>query len=177
MATSALPPSVSFTITAEDYANALRLRMRRYWLKSTRIRVFVAAVVVACILAFTIAGFDSVPGSLAIGAMLGLIGLSAWLVIGYFALLPRQARKIYGQQKTMQHPVEASWNSEAYSAATAVASSTVPWGEYHGWSADETMILLMHSPVLFQMIPRHALNAAQAADLTERLKQSGLRNI
>lgn len=29
MATSALPPSVSFTITAEDYANALRLRMRR----------------------------------------------------------------------------------------------------------------------------------------------------
>ncbi|MGB3024282.1 YcxB family protein [Paradevosia shaoguanensis] len=113
-------------------------------------------------------GRPSVPGSLAINAR------PDWaerlLVTGYFALLPRQARKIYGQQKTMQHPVEASWNSEAHSAATAVASSTVPWGEYHGWSADETMILLMHSPVLFQMIPRHALNAAQAADLTKRLQ-------
>ncbi|MCF1741369.1 YcxB family protein [Paradevosia shaoguanensis] len=113
-------------------------------------------------------GRPSVPGSLAINAR------PDWaerlLVTGYFALLPRQARKIYGQQKTMQHPVEASWNSEAYSAATAVASSTVPWGEYHGWSADETMILLMHSPVLFLMIPRHALNAAQAADLTKRLQ-------
>jgi len=35
----------------------------------------------------------------------------------------------------------------------------------------------MHSPVLFQMIPRHALNAAQVANLTERIERSGLRNI
>lgn len=177
MVSSTSSPSVSFTITAEDYANALRLRTRRYWFRSTRIKVFVAAVVTACALTIAIAGFDSIAGSLAGGAMIGLVGLTAWLPLAYFVFLPRQARKIYDQQKTMQHPVEASWSSEAYSAATPVTASTVPWGEYYGWCADETIILLMHSPVMFQMIPRYALSPAQLTDLTDHIKRSGLRDI
>lgn len=180
MVSSAPSPSVSITITAEDYANALRLRTRRYWFRSTHIKVFVVAVVAACALNIAIAGFDSVAGSLAGGAMIGLVGLvglTAWLPLAYFVFLPRQARKIYDQQKTMQHPVEASWSSDAYSASTPVTASTVPWGEYYGWCADETIILLMHSPVMFQMIPRHALTPAQQTDLTDHIKRSGLRDI
>ena len=177
MDNSASPPSLDYTITADDYINALRLRMRRYWLCNKRVKLFVAAVIVACVLAFTLSGLHSIAGSLAGGAIIGLVGIGVWLLLGYVFFLPRQARKIYAQQKSMQYPVRASWDSEAFSAATEIATNSTPWTDYHGWSADEKIILLMHSLLLFQMVPRRALSPEQESDLTAELEGNGLRRI
>lgn len=174
MATASFHRSVSFTITAEDYASALRLHMRRHWATRIGPKLFAAAVLAACLLAVALTGFDSAWTSASIG---GLIGLVVLLLLSYFFLLPRHAYKIHGQQKTMQYPVEASWNGEAYSASSTNVSGTTPWLDYYGWSADDKMILLMQSPVLFQMVPRRALSPEQAQDFIEHLERSGLRRI
>lgn len=167
-------PSVSFSISAEDYANALRLHMRRYWATKAGPWLFIATVVAACLLAMVLSDFHPTWTSAGIG---GVIGAACLPLFAYFVMLPRQARKIHSQQKTMQHPVEASWSREAYSASTETVTSTTPWSDYYGWSADETMVLLMQSPVLFQMVPRHALSREQAEDLIGLLGQSGLRRL
>lgn len=171
------PNTVSFTLTPEDYADASRLHARRYFLNSIRLKLLAAIIVVGASLAIGFSGLDSVAGSLAGGALVGLVVLVAWIVFAYFFILPRQARKIYGQQKTLQYPVEAGWSSEAYSASSAAVASTVPWLDYHGWSADDKIILLMQSPILFQMLPRRALREEQAQDFFTQVSRSGLRKL
>lgn len=165
---------VSFTITAEDYANALRLHMRRYWATRAGPKLFIAAMFALCLIAVIVSDFDPTPTTVAIIVM---VGTALWPLLAYFLLIPWQARKIYREDKTLQHPIEASWTRDAYFASTATVTNTIPWSDYYGWSADEKMMLFMNSPASFQMLPRHALINEQAADLIGHLENSGLRRI
>ncbi|TKT80019.1 YcxB family protein [Aquamicrobium sp. LC103] len=174
MITATPSTSASFTITAEDYANALRLHMRRYWVTKSGPKLFIAAMFALCLIAMIASGFDPTPTTVAIVVM---VGTAIWPLLAYFLLIPWQARKIYREDKTLQHPIEASWTRDAYFASTATVTNTIPWSDYFGWSADEKMVLLMQSPVLFQMLPRHALSGEQAEDLIGHLEKSGLRRI
>lgn len=127
-----------------------------------------------CAVAIIVSGFDPTPTSIAI---IVLIGTAIMPLLSYFILFPRQARKVYRQVETMRHLTEVSWNLEGYSASTATSTSTIAWGDYYGWSADEKMVLFMQSPNIFQMLPRHALSSEQAKDLMDHLEKSGLRRI
>ena len=167
-------PLVSFTITVQDYINALRLRARRHWIRNLALKLVSAAALAAVLLAMVLSGFRP---SLTIGAIGGLIALACLFLFTYLVRLPWQARKVYSQQKTMQHPVTASWNSEGYSASTKAASGTISWSDFWGWTADENIILFFHSPVLFQMLPRRALTPEEADDLFVHLAQSGLHRL
>ncbi|MEO9297199.1 YcxB family protein [Devosia alba] len=167
-------PAVSFTITAQDYANASKLHTRRYWARNPVPKLFGVGTVAAILLAMALSGINP---SLTIGATGGLIALVCLSLFTYFVRIPRQARRIYGQQKTMQHPVTASWDSATFSASTKAVSGTTAWNDYYGWAADETIILFFQSPALFQMLPRHALTAEEADDLLTHLAQSGLRRL
>ncbi|WP_332712431.1 YcxB family protein [Pelagibacterium mangrovi] len=174
---STLPPGhpfVRFTLTAEDYANALRLHMRRYWVTRWGPKLFMLVVFVGAILAMVLTGFDELWTSMAIGGMIGAVILP---LLAYFVFLPRQARKVYAQQKTLHQPVEASWDEAGYTASTETVTSVVVWTDYYGWSLDDRMVLFMQSQVLFQMLPRQALTDAQLADLIEAVERSGLRRI
>jgi hypothetical protein len=164
-------PFIAFTITAEDYANASRLYMRRYWATRVGPRLFIAAMFALCLIAVIVSGFDPTPTTVAIIVM---VGTAICPLLSYFVLIPRQARKIYREDKHLQHPIEASWTQDAYFASNATGTNTIPWSDYYGWSADEKMVLLMQSPAVFQMLPRHALSNEQAADLIGHLENSGL---
>ena len=174
MITETQRKSVSFTITPADYANALRLHMRRYWATKAGPWLFLAAMFAACAVAIIVSGFDPTPTTIAI---IVLIGTAILPLLSYFILFPRQARKVYRQVETMRHPTEASWNLEGYSVSTATSASTIAWNDYYGWSADEKMVLFMHAPNFFQMLPRHALSNEQDEDLMGHLEKSGLRRI
>lgn len=166
--------SVSFTITAEDYTNALRLHMRRYWATKTGPKLFLAAMFALCVVAVIVSDFDPTPTTV---ATVVLIGTAILPLLSYFILLPRQARKVYRQVETMRHPTEVSWDLDGYSASTATSMSTIAWSDYYGWSADEKMVLFMQAPNLFQMLPRHALSYERAEDIMGHLEKFGLRRI
>ncbi|WMT89454.1 YcxB family protein [Pelagibacterium sp. H642] len=167
-------PFTRFTITAEDYANALRLHMRRYWATRWGPKLFVIVVFVIAIGAMVMTDFDEAWTSAAIGGIIGAVLLP---LLGYLFIVPRRARKVYSQQKTLKQPVEVSWTQEAYIAHTEAAASTVAWTDYYGWSADGKMVMFMQSQNLFQMLPRHALTDEQMNDLTAIIERSGLKRI
>lgn len=174
---STLPPGhpfVRFTLTAEDYANALRLHMRRYWATRWGPKLFMLVVFVGAILAMVLTEFHEGWTSAAIGGMIGAVIVP---LLAYYVFIPRQARKVYAQQKTLHQPVEASWDETGYTASTETVSSVVVWTDYYGWSLDDKMVLFMQSQALFQMLPRHALTDVQLADLTDAVERSGLKKI
>lgn len=174
--TSKFQSSVSFSFTAHDYTNALRLMMRNRLL-NIRVKVILAVLIIIAVLGISISDRNSSMGANAITLMILIVYSIIMYVLVYVFFLPRKARRIFRLQKTMQYPVEVSWSREAYSESTAICSSTVPWLDYYAWRADKTIILLMHSPVLVQMVPRRALSVEQEKDLFEHLDRSGLRKI
>lgn len=166
-------PFTRFTLTAEDYANALRLHMRRYWAtrwtpKLTVLVIFLIAIAILVTSSSDLWTF---------AAIAVMISAAAAPVARYFFDLPRQARKVYAQQKTLHQPIDASWTPDAYVTTAEDAASTIGWGEYYGWSADEKVVLLMQSQALFQMLPRRALSESQMSDLLATIQSSGLKKI
>jgi len=144
---------VSFTISSEDYADALRLHMRQYWVCSLMPKLFMAVLLLLCVAAIVLSGIEPTVTSAAIGAMIAVACLP---LLSYFVVLPYRARRTHRQQKTLHYPVEAAWGEQGYSASTKDTSGTISWSDYYGWSADDRMILFMRSPTLFQMLPRRA---------------------
>lgn len=167
-------PFIRFTITARDYADALRLHTRRSWATRWELKLFLLAVYALGILAMVLSGFDALLTSIAIGGMLAAPAVPAFT---YFVYIPRLARRVYAQQKSMHQPVEASWTDESYTASSGTTSGTVAWTDYYGWSVDDRMVLFMQSQLLFQMVPRHGLTREQTDDLIAHVERSGLRRI
>lgn len=167
-------PFVTFTLTPEDYCGAMRLCARRYWLGSIRPRIGFAVMFGGLVMLMAAMNFDLAFVTAVIWLMIALVAMPFIL---YYRLLPRRARKIHAQQKSLQVPVGASWTEKGYFASSALGSGTIPWTSYHDWRRDKAMILLMQSEVLFQMIPRRALSAEQDADLVAALERSGLKEV
>lgn len=176
MPSKTIQPSVSFTISADDYISSCRLLMRRRYL-SGRNSIIIVVMVLASVLAISVSERNSAGGNYAVFFAAFLFAWVFLHAINYFILLPRRASRIFRLQKTMQYPVEASWGCECYAELTSVLSSKVPWSDYYGWAADKSVILLMQSPIVFQIVPRRLLSIDQTGNLLEHLDRFCSRKI
>lgn len=165
-------PFVSFTPTMEDFASAQRLCVRRIWLGSLRLWSVIALVLGLGMLAATLIGPSDAWIYFGIGGTIGYAGLAFFQ---YFVWLPRRARRIYAQQKTLQLPIGVSWSDESYFVSSQVAHSALSWTDYESWRMDKTVILFMQSERLFQFLPRRALTAEQFDGILAAIKGSGLK--
>lgn len=170
----ALEHPATFQITAEDYAAALRLHAWRYLVSRRLPKLFALIVVLGSVAAMVVSGFDERYTSMAIG---GLIGLAVLPPLAYFVFIPMRARKVFRQQKTLHMPVTVTWTDEGYTATAGQHGGTIAWTDYYGWSADATMIILMQSDALFQMLPKRVLSPADLTDFEQTVTRSGLRRI
>jgi hypothetical protein len=166
----------SYTLTAEDYCNALRLHMRRAWASKASSNIFAAGVLIA-IASAPLFGFNLILTVIGVAGIGSLVGVAAWAFIISYVYIPRKARKVFNEQKAMQYPAKMSWDNRAFTVTSSLGSSIIPWSDYYGWSADRSIILLRLSSVLFHMVPCRALSQEQARDLFYRLELSGLRRI
>lgn len=159
--------SVSFTLTAEDYATANKLYVRKSYKGGVGI-IVVAGVLLLYGLYFRseYAG-DGSYGWLAdvfYGAAIVLLALP---LLSYFVLAPRAARKTYRQQKSLQQPLTLSWSSAGLKVTSEAGEWLTPWDHYLKRAENEEMLLFYQAPRLFQMLPKRALTLEQLADLRE----------
>jgi hypothetical protein len=159
--------SVSFTLTAEDYAVANQL----YVLKSYKggVGIIVLAGILLLFGRFFGSG-DAGGGSYAwlapffYGAAIVLLALP---FVSYFLLAPRSARKIYRQQKSLQQPLTFSWSPAGLKVTSEAGEWLTPWDHYLRRAENDEILLFYQSPRLFQMLPKRALTPEQVADLRE----------
>ena len=113
-------------ITPEDYVRAQFLHMRpRPLLKWFGLLV---ALVIVIVNVLNI-GVSSDDHSTWRGFL--LLGAIAYLVLLFGVLIPRRAKRIYRQQKTLQVPYESELTDDAYEAEAAYGKSKVSWRDFH----------------------------------------------
>jgi hypothetical protein len=135
-------------LTADDYLNAQRLHAG--WRMFVRMSLLIFILMTAVGMAITELGRDRF--------WIGPVAWTIWFVFFCFiypATVAKRSRKIFGQQKNLQIPREIEICDTHVSAKSERGVGTTPWNEFHKWKANDRIILVYSSDLLFQMFPRH----------------------
>lgn len=163
--------TIAFTLTSDDYVAAQQLYLRgRY--SHPLMRVLLAILGILFLTGLFLPTGDAFFNALMVGAGAG--GL-AMVPFSYYVFMPRRARKLYDQQKTLHQPIEAVWSETGYDARSGETRGNVVWSDYHKWAADDKIVLLYQADNLFQMVPRAALTDAQFEDMHALARAAGLK--
>lgn len=152
-------------LTVDDYLAANYLHAR--W---TRARWIRAGLIVAALIAFS--AWQAPGDPVRFGAI--MIGIYAAFMILVVVLtrywyMPRTARRIFAQTKSLQRPYRWSWNAEQLNYSSDLANAIVPWGDLVKWREGDQIFLIYPSNLMFYVFPKRAFQDAAAVDAFRQL--------
>lgn len=169
---------VTFTPTAEDYVAVQRTMFAR----SLRSRKFAGraalslGIVIAGIFLLMVSTGDRPLTALLIalgGAAGGGGGLAACIGINYL-LLPRRARRLFAQQRTLHHEHRTAFDATGFRQRSVRADSALPWSELLGWHLGHEVLLLYSNDLLAYFLPVRAFAPGELARVEAILTDAGL---
>jgi hypothetical protein len=162
--------SIAFQPTAEDLLAANRLNFMAT-VKSRRVAkpYALGSLVVGGAIAYVFWAWQLGPIILgaAIGVAYWLTFLSLILLSAYLRL-PRQVRRIYGQQKSLHDVTTVNWSDDSITFASDRANSKFRWVEFVKIIKGTETIILRQSDVVMNFIPLRVLSVEQAEDIASK---------
>jgi hypothetical protein len=169
--------SLRFAPTETDLKAAYALHMlsgsKKRWLIMTAIGL-IAGIVVAVITELE----KPKDIMLMVGGMLAwALAISLFLYLfTRFLWLPRFVRRVYTQQKDLQRETDVIWDATGFTAENANGKAFLQWEHFHRWRRSKSMLLLYRSDALFNFLPLHDPDFAQAADeMIAHLQAAGVK--
>jgi hypothetical protein len=162
--------SITFEPTAEDLLAANRLNFVAT-LTSRRVAKSYAlgSLTLGAVVAYAFSAWQL--GPIILGAV---TGVAYWLVFLSFILLsaylrlPRQVRRIYGQQKSLHGITTVDWSENAISFTSCRGTSKFYWIDFIKIIRGKEIIVLLQSDVVMNFIPLRSLSAQQAEDIAAK---------
>lgn len=151
-------------ILPEDYLAGVRLNMRprKAW-----------AIAGIALLAVMAAGAAILLWKVVVGEgdWLDLIfpAAVAWLALWYWAFIPRQVRKLYSQQRSLQEPFDAAFDTAGMRVNNERGDAMLPWTDVHKWRESKRLFLIYQSDALFHLLPKRCFES--------EAEQKGLREL
>jgi len=108
-------------------------------------------------------------------ALMAAVGVAVLLAV--WVLIPWQMKRHFRQAPGLRDEIELSWDDERLSFETTRGNSRLAWSDYHRWGENERLLLLFQSEILYNIVPKAALNADELAAIREALEQAGVRKI
>lgn len=170
--------AVTFTPSAEDYVAVQRamfvaqLRSRRFvrWAAS----LLGIALLAIFVLMLAMGERPGVALLTALGSMAGGAGgLAACIGINRL-FLPRRARRLFAQQRTLHHEHRTVFDASGFRQTSVRAEITLPWGELLHWHLGREVLLLYGNDLLAYFLPVRAFGPGQLAQVEALLTQAGL---
>ena len=166
--------SVQFCLEEEHALAAARLIMRRK-LTVPILPFLVLAVVVAGI--GLSMGADGVLGQ-ALPVLSWLVLVLAFVLgVVQFWVVPRQRRRMYQQTSLLRESLTFSWDDDGFALEGESAKSRIEWEKLFAWDEGETIVILMQNEMLYNLVPKAALDDWQLGNLRNCLEESGLRRL
>jgi hypothetical protein len=78
--------------------------------------------------------------------------------------LPRYARKIFTQQKTLHGTIAVEWDDVAMNVSTASSTARIKWSDCHAYRRSNAVILIYLSDALFHFIPTRSFSTPVMRD-------------
>jgi hypothetical protein len=170
---------VMFTPVAEDYVAlqravfARQLRSRRF--VGRMAGLFGCAVLAGVVFLFVMDGTITAASLAVVGG--GIVGGFAALGIiigGGWLLMPRRARRLFAQQRSLHHEMRLTLTPAGLKLDTVRANSFYPWDELPGWQLSHGMLLIYSNDQAAYYAPRRALSDTQRAQAVAILTQAGV---
>lgn len=159
--------SVIFTPEAEDQVAVARgsflrsLRRRRFHVRLLVAFLFAAGVGVATewVAGEPVAGLYVLP-------MIGVMAIWLPTILGViYLLIPRRARRLFRQQKSMAGEAVFSWTGIGIDLQVRHGTSSLRWNDYHEWWQSKDVVAFGLNERLFHYVAKRTLTADQLADL------------
>lgn len=170
---------IRFSLTADDYAAAVRLHLTRAFYRNKLIKLALILVLFYAALIFLILGqwtWLYAAIALGFGAVAAAIIALAIAATSYI-MTARRSRRIFTQQKSLHDAFELSWDETGLELSTQAARSRHPWADFRQWAEGADGIILYQSDALFNMLPKRAFSEDALADIRQRLDQAGVRQL
>ena len=71
-----------------------------------------------------------------------------------YIFLPKRVKKIFFQQKELSSPFEIEFTDTSMLASNEFGNSTRPWKNFIKWKENKKLLLLYHSDMLYNIIPK-----------------------
>ncbi|MGS0897156.1 YcxB family protein [Burkholderia stagnalis] len=171
---------IIFQPTLNDLVHAYRLNLWRRYTWKYLIRTFaITSIAYAVILVGSFAAVGrTLPGLHTIGVMAGIAMLATIGVpLLNHLVLPRVARKIYGQQKVLHQPHTVTCGDDRVTVESPTSREVIRYDDLLQWSEDRDMILLYQSAAMLRFIPKRALTEVQIMFLHQVLRENGVRKV
>lgn len=161
---------VSVQLSEADYVAANRDWFLLHVTGRERLKGLATFTLLLATLAAAIGFFDSREALLGAAAGAGVGAALALVVMGLFYLacfimVPRQARRLFGQQASLRDPVHYFWSDAGFGYRSDRASADLPWADYYRWAEGRRSFLFFLNEQMFYLVPKHALSPDQAEDL------------
>ncbi len=170
---------VTFTPVAQDYVAMQRavfarsLRSRRFLGRMAGLLTF--AFVAGMVVLFVLEGDVTITSVAAIGTgIAGGFAVVAIIICGGWLLIPRRARRLFAQQRSLHHDMRLTLTPGGLKLATVRADSFYPWDELHGWQVSRDVLLIFSNDQIAYYIPRRALSDDQRAQAIAILTDAGV---
>ncbi|WP_414614577.1 YcxB family protein [Stenotrophomonas geniculata] len=152
---------ISGTLTQEHHLHALRLHRRK------AVRVLVGVLLACAVIGVVALATDHHFSGLILvcGGVGGAISAFAQSRL----TLPRQVAKIHRQQASLHAHYTYSWDEEWLSVASEHVQAKRRWSDYAKVRENEEVLLLYHSDVMFEVLPKAWFNGQAQMDEFRRL--------
>jgi hypothetical protein len=97
------------------------------------------------------------------------IAILVCMGIGRFFVVPRQARKLFHQNKGAQAPYEITWDDQRMTVTSENYMQRSLWSDFLKWREDDQLILLYYSLVQFRLVPKRSFPDEATRDAFIRL--------
>ena len=167
-------PSISFQPTLEDVLAASRLHFTTSLKTKGILRSYLRGGAICATAGLAVAWFLDLPLVLT-----ALVGLAYWVLflslclLAAYLRLPRQTRRTFAQQKSLQGNFTIEWSDVGISTTSERGHSQFKWEDFITIVEGRDAIVLRQSDMLFNFIPKRALSDEQAASIMQHAARAG----
>jgi len=145
--------TLDITLTAENYIAGRKLGLRPR--KSLRVALYAIAVIYGLLFLSEI--ISVARGDTPLGDILWMLALPGYFWFLYFVLLPWRTRRLFNEHTLLQDPTRWQFEDDGtIHVSTPRGHATLKWGDFHKWKANDKIVLLYQSSLIFNMFPRAA---------------------
>jgi|GEM_PF-662710 len=153
---------ITLRLEEADVLNAYRLAARHGWKRWLAVAT-ASAVTLAAGLAL-ILGPWTPPDLRAFGWMLGGAAAGGWIggTVARRWLVPRRVRRRYRERQATHRASTLTWDETGMTIDNENGHMRAPWSDFVKWRADERVMLLYRSRLLFMTIPKRVFGTPGA---------------
>lgn len=144
--------NVSVQLTAEDYIDARKLSLRPR--KGMRITLYVLLCLYAVALASMV--YQWLFEGQCATTLAWLIAAPAYFAFLYCVILPWRTRQLFKQHTLLHDLNHWEFADDSIHVSSERGHAKINWSDFHKWKANDKVVLLYQSSLVFNMFPRRA---------------------